>query len=95
MMNWDEALKAMKRGAYVRRKSQMYERDITDQMPEGFDDDDRVVEQGEEGCHLAAAWTVDNKPVMVFMGASSRYPFIPEDCHTYATDWIEVTKSQA
>lgn len=95
-MTWAEAIEAMKRGSYVRQKSQMYRRDITNEMkhPEEYEDC-RVVESGEEGCFLAAAWTVDNRPVLVFMGASSRYPFIPEPHHMEATDWIEVSKEQA
>lgn len=94
-MTWDEAIEAMKRGSYVRRKSQMYQRDITDEMDiSGAFEGCRVVEEGEEGCFLAAAWTVNNQPVYVFMGAC-RYPFIPEPHHMEANDWVEVPREQA
>ena len=81
-MNWEQAVAAMRRGEVVRRFSQAYLK----QKAPGF------FETGEEGCRLAAAWTVDNTPVFVFQGADSQCLFIPESHHIEATDWVVVIK---
>lgn len=91
-MNWEEAIEEMKKGHLVRRKSQMAM--IPSKMPDDYDGAP-VFETGEEGCRLAAAWSVENKPVHVFQGYSSKSLFIPEDHHTSAIDWIVVTPNRA
>ena len=51
-----------------------------------------IMESGQEGCRLMHAWTVDEKPVLVFMGSSSKCLFVPDDEHRAATDWeLEAT----
>lgn len=91
-MNWTEAKEAMKKGHIVRRKSEMTL--TASKMPDDYDGIP-VFETGEEGCRLAAAWTVDDKPVSVFQGFSSKSLFIPEDHHTSATDWVIVDQKDA
>jgi hypothetical protein len=77
-MNWDEAVEAMKRGEKVMRLadcgvSKIGEADIR--------------EIGMEPAMLAHAWTVDEKPALVFMGAFSKALFVPDSDHRTATDW--------
>lgn len=83
-MNWAEAVQAMLAGAAVQRKS---------------DQDCRLVEAGpvpivdigREPCMLAHAWTHDEKPVRVFIGAWSKALYVPETDDMDATDWVVVS----
>lgn len=81
-MNWTEAVEAMKRGAWVQRKSEQY----SILIEEG---DTPVYEGGEEAIRLVTAYSEDGSFVRVFQGASSKVLFEPEDRHTTATDWAE------
>jgi hypothetical protein len=77
-MNWNEAVEAMKRGEKVMRMAdcgvcKIGEADIR--------------ELGMEPAMLAHAWTVDEKPALVFMGAFSKALFVPGSDHRAATDW--------
>lgn len=76
-MNWIEAVEAMRVGKTVRRKSESWQRQLSDD----------IVESGEEGCRLMHAWTVEDKPALVFVGACSKAHFVPDDGHRSATDW--------
>lgn len=88
---WALAVAAMKRGAIVRRASECFSRMIA---PENDAEHEwsaaAIYETGQEGCYLAHAWTVDEKAVLVFMGASSKTLFVPDEDHTSANDWIEI-----
>jgi hypothetical protein len=79
-MNWPEAIEAMKAGKHVRRK-------VDAVHGERWVNGVKVRYFGEEAMCLRAAWTVDNRPVMVFAGAESRCLFVPEARHIEATDW--------
>jgi hypothetical protein len=100
MMNWNEAVAAMRQGHIVRRKSEMW-RKVIEPTTTGEDEDGHpwssagIQETGQEGSILAHAWTADEKPVQVFMGASSKCLFVPDDEHRGATDWIVVEKGDA
>lgn len=97
-MNWPQAVEAMKAGHAVRRASESVRRLIDPGTPELQGEHWRdglehapVWESGQEGCRLMHAWTVEEKPALVFMGSSSKCLFVPEDEHRNATDWeIEV-----
>jgi hypothetical protein len=80
-MNWIEAVDAMKRGHHVHRKSQQQRKLI------GHSDGVPIYECGTETTRLAAAWTDDGRPVLVFQGAGSKALFAPETDDTEATDW--------
>lgn len=80
-MNWAEALTAMLAGHCVRRRSESYRR----QLANG------AFETGEEACCIKHAWTADDKPVQIFVGACSRIPFVPDDTQRGAQDW-EITE---
>lgn len=90
-LTWPQAVEAMKAGNCVKQASQCYLRLV---QP-ATDDELAVYESGQEGCCLIAAWTDDDKPVNVFMGACSRHPFVPEGDHFEATDWVVVDRSEA
>lgn len=95
-MTWAQAVEAMKRGAIVRRACDCYSILVDEGDPDS--DDIRrfpVYESGQEGCFLAHAWTVDEKPALVFMGVSSKCLFVPEFEHTSAVDWVEITKQES
>jgi hypothetical protein len=98
-LTWDQALEAMRAGKYVRQASQMYLRCI--EPSHEADEDEHpwatagVYESGQEGCFLAHAWTDDNKPVCVFMGASSKCVFVPDGEHFEATDWVVIDRNEA
>jgi hypothetical protein len=98
-LNWQQAVEAMRAGRYVRQASQMYLRCI-EPTSEGDDEDGHpwsaagIYESGQEGYYLAHAWSHDDKPVLVFMGASSKMPFVPEGDHFEATDWLVVEKNE-
>lgn len=92
-MTWAQAVEAMKRGEFVRMASQCF---INVLQPADDDDPDAAIyESGQEGIYFAYAWTEDEKPVRVFMGASSKCPFVPTDELCNATDWVVVTKEEA
>jgi len=84
-MNWVEAVAAMKNGRHVHRASQQQRKLI------GHSEGVPIYECGTEPTRLAAAWTDDGKPVMVFQGAGSKAMFAPEDEDMAATDW-EIAK---
>jgi hypothetical protein len=85
-MIWREAVDAMRAGKHVRRASE-----VTRKLIDGGDGlNPPIYDCGTEGCFLAAAWSVDDRPVSVFMGSWSKVPFVPGDEHMQATDWIEV-----
>lgn len=93
-MNWNEAVSMMKAGHAVRRASESWTKIIDPGRPDLQDEHWRdgiehapVIESGQEGCKLMHAWTVDEKPVQVFMGSSSKCLFVPDDEHRSATDW--------
>lgn len=77
VMNWEEAVEAMRSGKTVRRRSEAWQKRIADD----------IVESGEEGCRLMHAWSVDETPVLVFVGAWSKAHFVPDGEHRSATDW--------
>jgi hypothetical protein len=76
-MNWSEAIQAMRAGHTVRRQSDTWRKQI----------EPGVIETGQEGCRLLAAWTVDDMTALVFAGSMSRVMFVPDDEHRAATDW--------
>lgn len=75
-MNWTEAVAMMQEGFVMQRAGE-----------QAFHKDGQILERGEEPCMLAHAWTVDEKPVLVFCGAISRKLFVPGSEHTGALDW--------
>ena len=81
-MNWHEAVQAMRAGGIVRKQSEMWRKQLSD----------RISESGAEGCYLAHAWSADEKPALVFMGAISRCLFVPDDDDRKAMDWIVVER---
>lgn len=85
LMSWPEAVEAMRRGAVVRRKSES-----TVKLIGHTDEDVPIFEGGEEACRLMHAWTDDERPALVFMGAGSKCLFVPDAEHRMATDWIIV-----
>lgn len=99
-LNWQQAVDAMRQGKYVRQASQMYLRCIERSREADPDEDSHpwaeagVYESGQEGCYLAHAWSDDDKPVRIFMGASSKVPFVPDGEHFEAADWVVVEKNE-
>lgn len=83
-MNWAEAVAAMRAGHTVRRRSEMWRHQIADD----------IFENGEEGMRLMHAWTADEAPALIFVGALSKVLFVPEDEHRSATDW-EIDQARA
>lgn len=81
-MNWDQALEKMRAGHPVNRRSQLWARQ-SDLKQGGTP----VIETGTEACCLMHAWTHDNKPVQVFVGAKSKCLFVPDSDLLNATDW--------
>ena len=79
-MNWTDACKLMRRGKSVVRLSQ------TQLDPRA----NRIRYIGTEPIKMAAAWSDDNKPVFVLIGAQSRCFVIPDESYERATDWVEV-----
>ncbi len=93
-MNGGEAVETMRAGHAVRRRSESWTKVLHAGNPELQGEHWRdgiehapVIESGQEGCRLMHAWTVDEKPALVFMGSSSKCLFVPEDEHRNATDW--------
>ena len=82
-MNWAQAVEAMRQGHCVARKSERYIRFV--ETPHGT-----VGVMGMEPVRLAAAWTSDDKPALVFQGVQSQELFIPEEPLTSADDWTIV-----
>lgn len=80
-MNWAEAVQAMKRGHHVHRASKQQRKLI------GHSDGVPIYECGTEAMRLAAAWTSDGIPVLVFQGAGSKVMFVPEQDDMAANDW--------
>lgn len=80
-MNWTEAVEAMKAGHHVHRASEQKRELIGDNggIP--------IYDCGTEAMRLAAAWTDQGTPVLVFQGAGSKALFIPEADDMAATDW--------
>jgi hypothetical protein len=83
-MNWWQAVTAMKQGRHVARSSEIRRVRIHTGDP-----DTVIYDCGTESSFLAAAWSVDNKPVFVFMGAESKCMFCPSEEQMAATDWVE------
>lgn len=81
-MNWSQAVAAMLRGHNVVRASEQ-KRQLVGTAPDGLP----IYDCGTEPRCVAAAWTTDDRPVMVFQGAETRTLFIPEDEERSATDW--------
>ena len=93
-MNWAGALMAMYKGDTVRRTSDKTAQAISPGRPDLQGEDWRdglehapVVDAGCEGCKLMHAWSADDTPTLVFIGADSRQPFIPSHEDRHATDW--------
>lgn len=82
-MNWQKAVQAMRAGQTVVRRSEQYCRLIDS----GEFGDLPVYETGREGYRLMHAWTVDEKPVQVFVGSVSRCLYVPGDEDLTANDW--------
>lgn len=94
-MNWDQAVVAMMSGHAVRRLSESWVKVTAPGNPELQGEHWRdgiehaaIIESGQEGCKLMHAWTLDEKPVQVFMGSSSKCLFVPDAEHRLATDWM-------
>ncbi len=87
-MNWSDAIELMRAGHAVRRKSESYARVIDPGRPDlqGIEHAP-IIESGQEGCRLMHAWTVDEKPALVFMGSGSKCLFVPDDVDRAAIDW--------
>ena len=81
-MNWTQALEKMFAGHTVNRRSQLWARQ-SDRKHNGMP----VIETGMEACRLMYAWTHDNKPVQVFVGAQSGMLFVPDSDLLNAEDW--------
>lgn len=100
-LSWDRAVEAMRKGEFVRQASQTYLRLVEAAREPEPDEDEHswallpTYESGQEGCYLAHAWTDDNKPVRVFMGASSKSLFVPEGEHFEAVDWVVIERGEA
>lgn len=94
-MNWNQAVSAMRQGHAVRRLSEMRTKVLDAGNPElqsehwqdGIEHAP-IFESGQEDCKLMHAWTVDEKPVVIFMGSSSKCLFVPEHEDRSATDWV-------
>lgn len=84
-MNWTEAVEAMKKGHHVHRTSEQ-KRELV-----GRSDGVPIYDCGTEATRLAAGWTDDGRPVMVFQGVGSKAMFAPEADAMEATDW-EIAK---
>lgn len=80
-MNWTEAVAAMKRGKHVYRAGER-KRELI-----GHSDSVPIYDCGTEDMRLAAAWTDDGRPVLVFQGSGSKALFVPEAEDMAATDW--------
>lgn len=96
-LTWPQAVEVMRAGKYVRRASQMYLKLVQVKGDDGGENpwsEVAVYESGQEGCYLAYAWSVKDEPVRIFMGASSKVPFVPESEHFDATDWVVVDKHE-
>ncbi|MES1979602.1 MAG: hypothetical protein V4451_16290 [Pseudomonadota bacterium] len=94
-MNWNDAVLVMREGHSVRRLSEMHMTVLDAGNPELQGDRWQdgiehapIFESGQEGCKLMHAWTVDEKPVLVFMGSGSKCLFVPDDEDRGATDWV-------
>ena len=83
-MNWGAAVLAMRKGYVVRRRPHVVETSEIDGMTVVF-------RESDEGIRLMYAWTVDEKPTLIFMGAESKQFFIPSSEDQKATDWAIVT----
>ena len=93
-MNWEAAVLRMREGHAVRRVSDF--KNIVESPGRCSDllssedcslADLPVIDAGTEGCVLLHAWTVEEKPAMIFIGSTSRYPFVPSDEDRESTDW--------
>lgn len=84
-MDWKAAVECMKNGAHVQRACEQGRKRVD------FGDDEVVHVCGQEPCFLAAAWTADDRPVLVFRGSYSKVDFVPEDEHRSAKDWVVVS----
>jgi hypothetical protein len=87
-MDWLSAVALMRKGKHVCRASQQ-KKTLIGHTPNNTP----IYDCGTESIFLAAAWTVDNQAVFVFMGSESKTMFLPMDHHTEATDWIEYKES--
>lgn len=85
-MNWGEAVEAMKVGHRVNRRAGIKHKSLG--YSETFVGDAEIIDAGTEPLYLCAGWTDDNRPVRIFMGAWSKGPFVPDDEHLQATDWV-------
>ena len=80
-MDFKDAVSAMKSGSHVHRTSQQKRELLSENygVP--------IYECGTEPMRLAAAWTDDCRPVMVFQGVHSQVLFIPEPDDEASDDW--------
>jgi hypothetical protein len=100
-MNWAQAVARMREGFTVNRQSEMCTRVIDPGRPDLQGEHWRdglehapIVESGQEGARLMHAWTADDKPALVFMGADSKCLFVPDSEHRSANDWVIVAADQ-
>lgn len=88
-MNWEQAVQAMREGHTVSRLSHHKKeliREADESLP-GIQGAPIYFVCGESA-RLMHAWTVDDRPALVFMGYPSRCLFVPDDEHRTATDWV-------
>jgi hypothetical protein len=81
-MPWSDAVAAMRAGHDVRRLGEAKEEGLAA----------GVTFVGAEPIRLAAAWSTDDTPCLVFVGAWSRVLFVPGDEDRAATDWAITEK---
>lgn len=82
-MDWGSAVYAMRNGAHVFRSSDGRQELLTptDELTPP------VYVMSYEPIFLAAAWSVEDEPVLVFCGLYSKTMFVPDDAHRAAIDW--------
>ena len=93
-MNWSKAVALAQEGFAMRRAADKVMRVLdpgsTDLQGEHWRDGidhAPILESGHEGFRVMHAWTVDEKPVTVFVGSGSKCLFVPDDEMRAATDW--------
>lgn len=82
-MDWCSAVDLMCNGAHVRRVIDNG-RNI---LSAGDNLNPPIYVMSHEPIFLAAAWSVEDKPVLVFCGLYSKTTFVPDDAHRAAIDW--------
>lgn len=84
-MNWEGAVGLMRKGARVHRTSQQARRLLY------YVGETPVYSYGRGAIALMAAWSLDDRPVQVFIYADARVAYMPEDEDMQAQDWAEAT----